>query len=74
MMNARSMAGMEQHPDIMEPRARYELATATPLALFADGLIFLTGLYLAISPWVAGFNASLRSLAVNDLITGRRWP
>jgi hypothetical protein len=69
-MNARSMAGMEQHPDIVELRARYELAAATPLAQFADGLIFLTGLYLAISPWVVGFNASLPSIAVNDLITG----
>ena len=69
-MNARSIAGMEEHPDIMELRARYELAAAAPLAQFADGLIFLTGLYLAISPWVVGFNASMRSLAVNDLITG----
>ena len=62
-MNARSIAGMEEHPDIMELRARYELAAAAPLAQFANGLIFLTGLYLAISPWVVGFNASMRSLA-----------
>jgi hypothetical protein len=42
-MNARSMAGMEQHSDIMELRARYELAAAAPLTQFADGLIFLAG-------------------------------
>lgn len=68
-MSARAMTGMDQHPDIMELRARYELAAARPLAQLAAGLAFLTGLYLAISPWVVGFNA-MRSIAVNDLITG----
>jgi SPW repeat len=68
-MSAREMAGMAKHPDIMELRARYEQAAATPLAQLADGLVFLTGLYLAISPWVVGF-AGLRSMAANDLITG----
>ena len=68
-MSAREMPGMDQHPDIMELRARYEQAAAAPLAQFADGLVFLTGLYLAISPWVVGFNG-MRSMAANDLITG----
>jgi SPW repeat len=68
-MSARSMAGIDQHPDIVELRARYERAAATPLAQLAEGLAFLTGLYLAISPWVVGFNA-MRSITVNDLITG----
>ncbi len=68
-MSARSVAGMDQHPDIMELRARYERAAATPVAQLADGLVFLTGLYLAISPWVVGFDGT-RSLAVNNLITG----
>jgi hypothetical protein len=67
--NTGAMAGMEQHPDIMALRARYEQAAATPLAQFAHGLVFLTGLYLAISPWVVGFS-TLRSMAVNNLITG----
>lgn len=67
--SARAMAGMGLHPDIMELRARYEWAAARPLAQLADGLVFLTGLYLAISPWVVGFSA-MRSIAVNDLITG----
>lgn len=68
-MSARAMAGMGQHPDIMELRARYEQAAARPLAQLADGLVFLTGLYLAISPWVVGFSG-MHSIAVNDLITG----
>jgi hypothetical protein len=68
-MSEHAMAGMERHPDIVELRARYEQAAARPVAQLADGLVFLTGLYLAISPWVAGF-AGLRSVAVNNLITG----
>jgi hypothetical protein len=68
-MSARAMAGMEQHPDIMELRARYERAAATPLAQLVDGLVFLTGLYLAISPWVIGFEG-MHSIAANNLITG----
>jgi hypothetical protein len=68
-MSIRGMAGMERHPDIVELRARYERAAATPLAQLAEGLVLLTGLYLAISPWVVGFDA-MRSITVNNLITG----
>jgi hypothetical protein len=68
-MSARAMTGMDKHPDIMELRARYERAAATPLAQLSDGLVFLAGLYLAISPWVVGFSG-LRSITVNNLITG----
>lgn len=68
-MSARAMAGIDQHPDVMELRARYERAAAKPLAQLTDGLVFLIGLYLAISPWVVGFSA-MRGMAVNDLITG----
>ena len=46
---------MEQHPDISGMRARYEEFAETPVAQAGDGLIFLGGLYLAISPWVVGF-------------------
>lgn len=68
-MSTHPIAGMERHPDIAELRTRYEQASATPVAQFADGLVFLTGLYLAISPWVVGFGA-MRGIAVNNLITG----
>lgn len=68
-MSAHATTGMEQHPDIIELRARYERAAATPLAQLADGLVFLTGLYLAISPWVVGFDG-MRSIAINNVITG----
>jgi hypothetical protein len=57
------------HPDIAELRAKYELAAETPVARAVAGLTFLTGLYLAISPWVVGFNR-FTTLTVNNLIVG----
>ena len=61
--------GMADHPDIVALRARYEKANATPVAQAVDGLTFLAGLYMAISPWVIGFD-SVRSITANDLIVG----
>jgi hypothetical protein len=68
-MSARPMAGMETHPDIAELRARYERASETMPARVVNGLIFLSGLYLAISPWVVGFHPR-PTLSVNNLLTG----
>ncbi|WP_131737172.1 SPW repeat protein [Actinomadura roseirufa] len=61
--------GIDQHPDIVEMRARYEAAGQTPIAQGVDGLIALTGLFLAVSPWIVGFNG-LTAITVNNLITG----
>ncbi|MGW7368648.1 SPW repeat protein [Streptomyces sp. NPDC054841] len=60
---------IEQHPDLAEMRARFERATSTPRAQAIETLALLTGLYLAASPWIAGFNG-LTTLAVCNLITG----
>jgi hypothetical protein len=60
---------IEQHPDIAELRARYDSAGASPAAQLVDGLTALTGLYLAISPWVVGFG-ELTNLTVTNLIVG----
>ncbi|MFD9614935.1 SPW repeat protein [Streptomyces sp. NPDC059083] len=63
---------MSLHPDIVALRAKhdkYELAAEAPVAQIVTGLMFLTGLYLAISPWVVGFNR-FPTLTGNDLILG----
>ncbi|MFE7649614.1 SPW repeat protein [Streptomyces phaeoluteigriseus] len=63
---------METHPDIVAMRARHEMAeraTSTPQAQAVETLAFLTGVYLAASPWIAGFS-DLSALAVNNLIVG----
>ncbi len=61
--------GIEEHPDIVALRARYDVAGAQPVAQLVDGLTLLSGLYLAISPWIVDFGSSNR-LAMNNLITG----
>ncbi|MCF6521951.1 SPW repeat protein [Streptomyces sp. JJ36] len=61
--------GIDQHPDLVAMRARYEEAASTPVAQVIEGLTFLAGVYLAISPWVVGFNGSTR-LTASNLIVG----
>ncbi|MEN3539560.1 SPW repeat protein [Microbispora sp. ZYX-F-249] len=63
-------ADIGTHPDIMQMRARYEAAAANPAAQLADGLTLLSGLYLALSPWILGFSGTRTPLAVNNLVTG----
>jgi hypothetical protein len=50
-------------------RARHERAATTPRAQAIEALGLITGLYLAASPWIAGFN-DFSTLAVTNLITG----
>jgi hypothetical protein len=61
---------IEEHPDLMELRARYERAATTPQARAVEGLTLLAGLYLAISPWAVGFSGTATGLTVSNLITG----
>ncbi|MEU7769163.1 SPW repeat protein [Nocardia sp. NPDC049190] len=60
---------MSRHPDIVELRENYERASEAPDAQAVNGLLFLTGLYIAISPWVVGFNG-FSTLTANNLIVG----
>ncbi|MEU6218994.1 SPW repeat protein [Streptomyces sp. NPDC047022] len=63
---------METHPDIIAMRNRHEMAeraTSTPKAQGIETLALLTGVYLAASPWIAGFS-TLSTLAVTNLIVG----
>ncbi|WP_371646273.1 SPW repeat protein [Streptomyces sp. NBC_00597] len=60
---------IEQHPDLAEMRSRFERVTSTPAAQAVEALALITGLYLAASPWIAGFSG-LGPLAVNNLIAG----
>lgn len=60
---------MTSHPDLAELRATYDAAAETPTAQAVDGLTVLTGLYLAVSPWVVGFHR-FTTLTANDLIVG----
>jgi hypothetical protein len=59
-----------EHPDVVEMRARYARILDGGQAVAVDGFVLLTGLYLAISPWVVGFTLTAPRVAVNDLILG----
>ncbi|MDA3628739.1 SPW repeat protein [Saccharopolyspora oryzae] len=58
------------HPDLSEMRMRYERASETPTAQVADGLVVLSGLFVALSPWITGFHTITPSLTLNNLVTG----
>ncbi|WP_406724116.1 SPW repeat protein [Streptomyces sp. GD-15H] len=71
-MTDRTHTTMESHPDILEMRERHtraERAVTTQQGQAVEALALVTGLYLAASPWIAGFNG-FTTLAVNNLITG----
>ncbi|MEV4292739.1 SPW repeat protein [Nonomuraea bangladeshensis] len=57
------------HPDIAALRARYDMAAQQPAGQSVSGVAFLSGLYLAISPWVVGIFGRT-NLTVSNLITG----
>lgn len=61
--------GIEQHPDIVALRSRYEQAAENWVSHIVTGLVLLTGLYLALSPWVVGFQ-TLTPLAITNFMTG----
>jgi uncharacterized membrane protein len=66
---ASSTTSIERHPDIVDLRMKYEQANETSVAHVISGLGLMAGVYLAISPWVVGFQA-LTPLAVANLVTG----
>ncbi|GGX97738.1 hypothetical protein GCM10010510_48960 [Streptomyces anandii JCM 4720] len=59
---------IEEHPDLLAMRAHAAEVSAKPALQAVEGLTLLTGLYLAISPWVVGFNGN--PLAISNLVTG----
>ncbi|MET7614720.1 SPW repeat protein [Streptomyces seoulensis] len=71
-MTERMHTTMETHPDVLEMRERFvlaERAAATQAGQAVEAMALITGLYMAASPWIAGFNG-FTTLAVNNLIAG----
>lgn len=62
-------SSIDEHPDLLALRARYDRVAESTSAHVTFGLVLLTGLYVAASPWIVGFSAT-RSLATCDLIAG----
>jgi hypothetical protein len=66
----RPTVSIDDHPEIAELRDRFDRVAETPTAKSVDGLALLSGLYLALSPWVVGFRPIAGDLASNNLICG----
>jgi SPW repeat len=60
---------MPASPDPAALRHRFEQAAETPIAQVIDGLTVLAGLYVALSPWILGFEGDER-LTRNNLLVG----
>jgi hypothetical protein len=57
------------HPEWAQLQDERENTAKLPAVRAADGLTFLARLYLAISPWVVGFNG-MSTMSANNLIVG----
>ncbi|BFV56197.1 hypothetical protein KCMC57_up13010 [Kitasatospora sp. CMC57] len=68
-MSTQLPMSMEHHPDILELREQYERVVSTPLAQAVEALAMLSGLFLAVSPWVVGFSG-FSGLTASNLILG----
>jgi hypothetical protein len=64
-----SASHIETHPDIMSLRDRYAKVGDNAATGMLESLCMLAGLYLAISPWVVGFQG-FTGLRVSNLVTG----
>ncbi|MFE4498428.1 SPW repeat protein [Rhodococcus sp. NPDC056743] len=68
-MSSSTHASMHTHPDIIAMRERYDQAAEKPTAQVVEGLMLLSGLYVAASAWIIGF-AAQTNLSVTNLICG----
>jgi hypothetical protein len=64
-----TQAPISGHPDLLDLRARFERTAETPTAQLVDGLTVIAGLYVALSPWILGFDADAR-LTMSNLVIG----
>lgn len=60
---------IEEHPDVAEMRGRYERIQQKPALQIGTGLTVLAGLFVALSPWIAGFPGSA-NLPIVNLVVG----
>jgi hypothetical protein len=62
-------AHMARHPDLVELRNRYDVASGSLVAEVAAGLGLLGAVFLAASPWIVGFSA-MTAITITNLIAG----
>ncbi|WP_019971802.1 SPW repeat protein [Mycobacterium sp. 141] len=62
-------SSIDQHPDILALRARYDRVAESMAAQATFGLTLMAALYVALSPWIIGYQGFTR-LSANDLFVG----
>ncbi len=62
-------SSIDQHPDILALRARYDRVAESMMAQATFGLTLLAAVYVAMSPWLIGYQGTTK-LTVNALIVG----
>src|ERR1700752_2504993 len=62
-------ASIDHHPDLIALRDSYGRAAESTITQGTFGLALLTGVYVAMSPWIVGFHATA-SLTISDLVVG----
>jgi hypothetical protein len=69
VMNEMTTEATRLRPEWAQLEGERESSVKQPVLRAVDCLMFLAGLYLAVSPWVVGFNGMV-TLSVNNLIVG----
>jgi hypothetical protein len=69
-MSTSTNLSMHTHPDIAELRDHYDEAFGRPSGQVTDGLLMLSGLYAAASPWIVGFGGFDNAGALIPSIAG----
>jgi SPW repeat len=62
-------SSIDHHPDLMALRAGYDWTAESMTGQFTFGLTLLTAVYVALSPWIIGFNTTT-GLTANNFIVG----
>ncbi|RRQ27779.1 hypothetical protein DK926_10335 [Rhodococcus sp. Eu-32] len=69
-MSTSTNLSMHDHPDIAALRDHYDEAFGRPTGQVTDGLLMLSGLYAAASPWIVGFGGFDNAGALIPSIAG----
>ncbi|MCX4553878.1 SPW repeat protein [Streptomyces sp. NBC_01387] len=69
-VSQKARGDLGSHPDVPEMQARYARVLGGRDVAFADGPVFLVGLYCAVSPWVLHFNTTQPALTPVNIIMG----
>lgn len=63
-------APISEHPDVIALQQQYGGSLGQARTVLGEGILALAGVWLAISPWVTGFDATSPSMLSHNLVLG----